>query len=277
MKIERIFLLLFVLMGLFSCTASRYIYAPAPANNPFFKEKGESKLTASYSEGDGNQNGYARGWDLQGAYALSNHWAVTASYFNRREMDRNSISNSNVSEIKYKRNLLGFGSGYFIALNSKKTITFNLYAGLDFGKFSFDDKDISNPNSSDSRFHSSNITKGYFQPSFNFMPGKYIRFSFFMKSSYVGYGDIKTSYTSDELKYYSLDELGGKTWNFLEFGWDFQFGIPKYPWIRLEWQVSSINWTVDPYYLNYQRPDVRRSNFSIGLTIDFSKMKDKID
>lgn len=274
MNLNRLFFLGLLTFILFGCTNSRYIYAPAPANNPFFNEKGESKLTTTYSESESSQYGYARGWDLQGAYALSNHWAVTASYFNRREMDKVYSYGSDNTEVKYKRNLFGVGGGYFVPLNPKKTITFNFYVGVDFGKFSFDEKAVSlNPNYD--RYHTSNITKGYFQPSINFMPGKFFRFGIYMKSSYVHYGNIKTSYTPDELAYYSLDVLGDRTRNFIEFGYNMQFGLPKYQWIRLELGLTAVNWNPQYNILNNRAFDVRSSNVSIGINLDFTKMKKK--
>lgn len=270
----RILTVICCILFLVSCENSRYIYAPSPASIPYFKEKGESKLTALYSESDATANGYARGWDLQGAYALSDHFAITASYFNRREQDKtnNNFASSFPATIDYKRNLGGIGLGYFVPLNAKKTITFNLYVGGEFGKFSFQDKGDPNQNPGYNRNYESGISKGFFQPSFNFMPGDYVRFAVFLKSSYVGYRNIKTDYTSDELKYYGLEHLGDRTWSFLEYGWNFQFGIPKYPWIRLEMSVSSVNWGREIYYLNNRPINIRYNNFSVGLNFDFSKM-----
>ncbi len=70
-----------------SCNTYRYIYSASPANTPYFKEKGESKITAYYSTAGGNSitKEYAHGFDLQGAYAFGDHWALTVGYFNRKE------------------------------------------------------------------------------------------------------------------------------------------------------------------------------------------------
>jgi hypothetical protein len=258
-----------------SCTTYRYIYSASPANNPYFTEKGESKLTAYYSSSNNNPltKEYAHGVDLQGAYAIGNHWALTAGYFNRRERDvyRSSFNLYDSSVVQYKRNLFDFGGGYFITLNTKKNITANLYAGFASGKFSFDDNGLDKNQLVYNRYHESAITKWFFQPSINFMPGRYVRFSFAAKFSYVHYGKIQTSYTSDELQYFGLDRIANRTITFFEPSLNIQFGISKYPWIKIDAVYSGTS----NVYHDKPRLDVRSPNGSIGLSFDFSKMKKK--
>lgn len=141
---------------------------------------------------------------MQAAYAFADHWAVTTSDFHRKEKNvygSNYNSIYDTSTVRYKRNLIDLGVGYFVSLNRKKTITFNLYAGAATGKFSINDYGLLD--SSDySRFHNSHITKWYFQPSFNFSPSGNFRLSYVVKSSYIHYNHIETSYTQDELEYF---------------------------------------------------------------------------
>jgi hypothetical protein len=187
---NRLFIPLIVITTLYSCSTHRYIYSASAANNPYFVEKGESKLTGYYSSSNSNRitKEFARGVDLQAAYAVGNHWAITTGYFNRRERDVYNYYNNNgpfdSSVVNYKRNLVDMGAGYFISLNPKKTIIFNFYGGMAFGKFSFDDNG-QNDGAGYNRFHNSNISKWYFQPAINFMPGNYFRFSFIIKNSFV--------------------------------------------------------------------------------------------
>ncbi len=215
-------------------------------------------------------NKYANGLDLQGAYAIDNHWALTAAFFNRREKDiyNSDIYNSpfDSSIVTYTRNLFEFGGGYFIPLNAKKTITFNFFGGMGFGKFSFDDNGLDGNMTNYSRYHTSNISKWFFQPSINFMPGRYVRISFTIKSSYVHYGNIRTSYSATELQYFSLDIIANRTLNFIEPAWDFQFGLPQLPWVKLDLAVSAVSGP--PIH----QLDVRSNNTSIGLSFDFSKI-----
>jgi hypothetical protein len=50
-----------------------------------------------------------------------------------------------------------------------------------------------------------------------------------------------------------------------------QFGLPKYPWVKLDAALSSSS---QPYSVG-SRLDVRGGNASIGLNFDFSKMAKK--
>jgi hypothetical protein len=273
MRNKSFFIVLIITGSFTSCNTYRYIYSASPPNNPCFKEKGESKVTAYYSSAGNNRltKEYAHGVDLQGAYAMSNHWAITAGFFNRREKDKYSGSYNlfDSSVVRYKRNLYDIGGGYFTSIDKKKTLTANLYAGFAGGKFSFEDNGKDDSHVDYARYHESAIGKWFFQPSINFMPVNYVRFSFAAKFSYVHYGKIQTSYTANELAYFGLDKIANKTVNFFEPSFNIQLGIPEYPWIKIDAEVSSTsyNHSYSPHL------NVRSSNGSIGLSFDFSKMK----
>ncbi len=95
------FLVIFSCTG---CVTNRYIYTGSPANNPVLKAKGESEVTAGYSINP--SFGYAGGVDLQAAYAVAEHWAITAGYYNRSKKDE-----WDYTEVAYRRNLFDFGGG----------------------------------------------------------------------------------------------------------------------------------------------------------------------
>jgi hypothetical protein len=250
-----------------SCDNSRYIYTASPPNNPYFTEKGDSKVAAYYSASGDNgdaRTGSASGWDLQGAYAIGNHWALAAGYLNRRERDTYNLGNNDYSTIDYKRNLFDLATGYFVTLDKKKEFIFNLYAGVGFGKFSF----IDNTNDKGS-FHNSSITKPYFQPSVNFMPSQNFRLSFGTRFSFVHYGNIQTSYTPYELENLSLNLIANRTISFIEPALNIQFGIRKYPWLKLDYTLSG---TSHPFRGLIPKLDSRTSNVSIGLSFDFSRL-----
>ena len=256
-----------------SCTSYRYIYAPAPANVPYFTEKGNTKINGFYSGSGNNSPGlHADGFDIQVAHALSNHLAITAAWFHRNESDRqggNSIFDT--SAIHYTRNLGGVGTGYFVALNSKKTITFNLYGGVDVGRFSIDDEGMDD-SAVYSRYHQSRITKWYLQPSFNFMPGKYFRASLFFRNNFVHYGHIKTSYTKEELDYFSFQRIRNSTLYFFETGYELGLGIPGVPWLFLN---TSLSFASGLNIINFTRLTTRSANISIGLSSNLFKIKSK--
>ena len=269
-----------IVISLFSCNTNyRYIYTASPANNPYFTKKGESKLTADYSSSSNIRavNKYAAGIDLQAAYALSDHWALASAYYNRREKDVFSFIENGPFEssvVRYKRNLFDIGGGYFVSLNKRETITFNFYGGMSFGEFSFTDNGIDSSGANYSRYHNNGITRWFFQPSFNFMPGEYVRFSYATKFSSVHYGDVQTSYTPQQLKYLYLNKVDNNTFVFIEPSINVQFGLPEIPWLNLD---AGMSWTSNPFnvLIFSNAVKVRSVNSSIGLNFDFSKMKKK--
>jgi hypothetical protein len=244
-------------------------------NNPYFTEEGQSKLGVYYSAGgdhnpkDGEKN---RGFEIQGAYAISNNWALTAGYFNRRERDIYSQYEYNFfdsSIVNYKRNLVDVGGGYFLPLDRQKTVSINLFGGIALGRFSFTDRGVDKSGVDYNRFHNSNIVKWYAQPSINAMPVKYFRASFIFKLSFVQYGKIATSYTSDELQYFYLDRLKNKTLFYFEPAFNMQLGIPGCDWMKID---GGVNFSSDPYRGN-SKIQARSFNASIGLSFDFSTLK----
>lgn len=275
MKTFKLLSVIIIFFSLFSCNTNRYIYTASAPNNPNFTDKGDSKVAAYYSSSPNTliSTNYTEGFAAQAAYAITNHWAITSSYFHQKELDVfNYYSSGNnpfdSSVVNYKRNLFDIGGGYFINLNDKKTITFNFFGGLSFGKFSFNDDGLDGNGAKYSRFHSSKITQWYFQPAISFLPTEAFRFAIILKPVFVHYGNIKTSYTTDELGYFNLSNLGNNTKGFLQFSSNFQLCIPKYSWVKLDMIFSTIANNTALYQQN-----VRRTNVSIGLSFDLSKLK----
>lgn len=269
MKRDICILVLFLTIIYGGCVTPRYIYSSSKLNNPYFKEKGESKAGAYYSSSDNGSTGeHSAGLDIQSAYAISNHWAVMGSYFYRNEKDFFDNSDDyDTSVIRYKRNLFEGGVGYFIAINHRKTITANLYTGAAIGNFSFKEKGYLRSGVTN-KFHNAHITKWFIQPSFNFSPGRYVRFAYIFRPSFVHYGNVRTNYSDMELADYKLD-VAGKTITMMEQELNLQVGLPSLPWLKLDLGISGAGLT-DPedYY-------VREISYSVGFNIDFSKMKKK--
>lgn len=270
------FVILISSVTLISCRTPRFIYSPAPPNNPYFREKGESKIAAYYSTAASEndlQGEYNDGVDLQAAYAISDHWAITADYFKRNEKDVFSNYDRNFfdsSVIRYDRHLKNFGAGYFMPITKDKQIMFSIFGGLGFGKFSFTDRGLDN-NISYSRYYNSDMSKWYIQPSVNFFPGKYFRTGLISKVSWVHFKNPTTSYTQPELEYHDLNLLPGKTLSFFEATWNMQVTFNKMNWLYLDGGLTICS---DPFddAINLE---ARNFNASIGLSIDFSKMKRK--
>lgn len=148
---------------------------------------------------------------------------------------------------------------------------FSVYGGAGAGKISFDDNGIDNGNINYSRQYSSNLTKWYIQPAISFFAGKYFRTGLIAKVSWVQYGKASTSYTGDELKYLGLDRLPGSTLSFVEATWNMQISAPKMEWLSLD---GGFTLSSEPFD-NNTNLEARNFNASIGLSLDFGKMKRK--
>lgn len=262
-----------------SCNTPRYVYAPSPPNTPFFQEKGDSKISAAYSIGNDEGNGERnRGYDIQAAYAVSDHWAITFDHFYRREKDVYNFyeySGFDSSTVKYKRQITSIGAGYFHEMNRRGTVLFNLYAGVGFGKFNIDDHGIDDSLSAYSRFHNSRITKWYLQPAINFMPGTSFWCSVSTRFSFVKYSNITTSYSLEEQERYDLKNLNNRVLSFFEPSYNMLIGVPHCPWLKmnagfaLSANISSDS--NDGYGVTYHS---RGITASIGLTFLPSKLKE---
>ncbi|MEO6870293.1 MAG: hypothetical protein ABI168_11645 [Ginsengibacter sp.] len=272
MKMTLILISIITIFIFSSCTTYRYIYAPATPNITYFTEKGDSKVGAYYAGagGDGNVNSRADGYDIQGAYAITDHWMVATSYFNRNEKDKEYDNQTGEQNIYYKRNIIELGGGYFTALNEKKTITINLLASAGSGKFTINEKGT-DPGSTYNRFYDVKVFKYYFQPSINFRPAKNFSFAFFIKPTFVRYGKFNTDYTADEFKNYGFQDIYNKTLSFFELGYDLKFSIPGATWLSIEAAMSGISRD----YI-YGTPLISRSgNAAIGLNVNFAKIPKK--
>jgi hypothetical protein len=282
-------ILLIVSTGLlYSCgfqRASRYVYASQAADIPYFKEKGDTKLTGYYS-GDGSKKN--DGYNIQGAYAFTNHWAVTAAWSAKKENQKyqfdsvryhwdflDPLAETNIfdsSVIKYNRKFFEFGLGYFVPLDKEKIITYNLYAGVALGKFGINDTGLDSATNNYTRFYTAKMTKWWLQGSFNFLPTAGLNFSVGGRFTLLHYGPASTSYSDMELDYFYLDKINNKSFLFWEPFINFQLGVPGLQWIKIDGQVS-LDTKLGTTY-----PKVKTYNNSIGLTFDISnirKPKDK--
>ncbi len=273
---NNLILLIFACFIIVSCRTPRYVYSPAPPNNPYFREKGESKLAGYYSTGgDANQltSEYNDGLDIQAGYALSDHWAATADYFKRDEKDVTNMVTQGLfdsSAIRYDRNLLSFGVGYLFPITEKKTILYSVFAGGGFGKLAFTDNGFDN-NVTYSRYYKTELTKWYLQSAINFYAGKYFRTALVGKLSWVHYANPVTSYTADELEYLDLNILPGKTLLFIEPAWNLQVTFKNLEWVYLD---GGFTFCSDPFG-NSTNLVARNLNASIGISLDLSKMERK--
>jgi hypothetical protein len=249
-----------------SCSTPRYVYSPSAHNVPVLTKKGDSKLGAVYSTNlageekrDGNLiDNRSRGVDIQGAVAITDHFAVQASYFYRWEK---TTGGSDSTTIRYNRNLGEIGIGYYIPLTNKSNVIFQLFGGAGLGKFSFTDNAKSGFN-----FHEAGITKIYLQPAFLFRSKGSFTSSISLRSSIIQYRNIKTSYSASQLNDYNLDSLGNRAKIFFEPAFTGSFGFKNIPAFRIEFQ-GGLSFLASRKYFDY-----RIVNFSVGAWVDIGAL-----
>jgi hypothetical protein len=261
-----------------SCDTPRYAYSPTAHNVPLFTKKGDSKLAAYYSNNgvssnsDDNGNEYdrntAHGLDAQGAIALSNNIAVSASYYYRSEKaNQDNNGNNESTNIKYKRNLFEFGAGYFTPLDKKQHMLFQVYAGAGFGKTTINENGTDFNLSAYTRYYNTSLTKFYLEPSITFKTPKDIfAATIATRGSVIKFGNIKTDYTRSERSDYNLDSLNRYAVLFFEPSFVGSLGAPSLPGMRLEFQFG-LSLLYDKSFIDY-----RPFNFSIGLVFDVAKL-----
>ncbi|MBP6286010.1 MAG: hypothetical protein KTQ13_00435 [Ferruginibacter sp.] len=261
-----ILILISILAFAASCNTPRYIYSPSAHNVPVLTKKGDSKLGAVYSTnltGEEKRDGElfdnrSRGVDVHGAVALTGHFAIQGSYFYRWEK---TTGGSDTSTIRYNRNLAELGLGYYIPMNERKNVIFQLFAGAGLGKFSIGDRSIYGYN-----FHDVNITKIYLQPAFIFRSKGSFSSSVSLRSSILEYSKIRTSYSSSQLNDYNLDSLNNRAKLFFEPAFTGSFGFKDLPGLRIEFQ-GGLSFLASRKYIDY-----RIVNFSVGTWIDIGAM-----
>jgi hypothetical protein len=249
-----------------SCNTPRYIYSPSAHNVPVLAKKGDSKIGAVYSTnltGEEKRDGElidnrSRGVDVHGAVAITDHFAIQGSYFYRWEK---TTGGNDTSTIRYNRNLAEFGLGYYLPVNDRRNVIFQLFGGVGLGKFSFTDRSVYGY-----YFHETNITKIYLQPAFLFRSTGSFTSSVSLRTSIMQYRNIKTSYSYNQLNDYNLDSLNNRAKFFFEPAFTGSFGFRNFPGFRIEFQ-GGLSFLASHKYIDY-----RKANFSIGTFIDIGAL-----
>jgi hypothetical protein len=261
---------------LIACYSPRYVYSPAAHNVPVLTKKGDSKLAFNYSfnptastvKENVPTKGRARGFDVQGAYAISKHWAMQLNYFNRTERNAGDFDAGNRDSVvlNYKRNLVEIGGGYFHALNNNKLSIFQIFVGVGFGKSNFMDDGRDQNNAYRSRFHNMKVTKIFIQPAFMVRSKGNFSTSLSSRHSFIFFKNINTNYTATELDNYKLDSLAIGPRIFWEPAVVNNFGFKKLPGLQFEFQLGFA------FLLSRRFVDARFFNFSAGVSLDLPKL-----
>ncbi|WP_462261405.1 hypothetical protein [Ferruginibacter sp.] len=266
----------FLLFCLSSCYTPRYMYSPSAHNVPVLTKKGDSKLAVNYSVNPVDNSvkdsipvkAKARGYDLQAAYAITNHWAVQLNYFHRTERNAGDFDAGNRDSvvINYKRNLTEIGLGYFHALNENKRSFVQIFAGAGFGKFSFTDNGRDQNRIYRSHYHHVNVTKLFIQPALTVRGKRNFAASLSLRSSIIFFKNIATDYNATELNNYKLDSLSYSPRVFWEPAMVNTFGFKKLPGVQLEFQMGFA------FLVSRRFVDARVFNISGGLLFDLPKV-----
>ncbi len=259
-----------------SCYTPRYMYSPAAHNVPVLVKQGDSKLAANYSSDlSGNpftstdgarERKKSEGYDLQGAVAVTNHFAIQANYFNRTERNKGDEGNLDNSVINYRRKLTEFGLGYFSSIHRRDKVMFQVFAGAGKGHFKFTDVGNDLNSIPYTRFHQADIIKFYVQPAFTFRVRDNFALSVSSRHSFINFSNIRTDYSPLELQDYQLEDLEFGYRAFWEPGFTNTIGFNKLPGLKLEYQLSTA------LLVSQRTIDYRSFNFSLGLVLDIPKL-----
>lgn len=235
-----------ILFLITSCSEIRYAYTPVAPNTPGLKEKNDSRLAATLSVGSYSNlqstldQNTELNLNLQSAYALSNHFAVLASYsgtLKERDQAQYYDNTSSYSDmVNYKRNQFETGAGIFYPLTKNKTVVVECFAGFGFGKLNITDRYVENGTTTSSGYYNARINKFFIQPSLSLHPGKNFFLSLGFKYVNTRHSVINTSYTEQETADYYLKDIGTTRIEFIEPFLAANLRFKQAPWFMLQYQ-----------------------------------------
>lgn len=264
------------LFQLLSCYSPRYLYSPVAHNVPVLVQKGDSKLAFQYSNTIGEKakvttlakESEGSGIDVQGAYAITNHFAVQAAYAHRSE--RNfadfNIHSNDTSTINYTRNLAEFGIGYYTFLNGNPRVVFQVFGGAGLGKSSFIDEYQTAGSPAHSRYFKMDVTKLYLQPALMIRYRNTFATSISSRINLIYFRNITTDYSAEELGSYQLKGFDKGAEIFWEPAFVNTFGFKKLPGLQFELQLGMA------FLLSERFVDYRTFNLSAGVVLDIPKI-----
>lgn len=254
-------LILIVMCG--ACNQPRYVYSQNVRNVHFFNDKGQSRASAALATGPSRGTGttgtnYNRGFDLQGAYAITRNFAATAAYYSRKERDQIQVTNIDVvySDISYKRSGWELGGSFFLPIDRRSHSFFHIDGG--FGQTSNRFTDVGT-------FDTLGISRDYANKNIRLFlqPGIYtgngpVEFGMGVRIQWANFSQVNTNYTPAELQAYRLSGLGEMS--MVEPYAILRFGPESLPGLRFEIQGSFTAPSGDFY--------TRAGYFSFGIAVD---------
>lgn len=266
-----IFAVATLLLG--ACRAPRHIYSPALPDQAFLEEKGDSKLAAYYAGGvtGSGSSRSVNGFDLQGAYAVTNHWAVLLGHSNRSERDFYSKATGYddfyflETDVRYKRRMTDIGLGYFGAVGRRSFVYMGINGGLGFGNMTMREQGQDLDTLNFSRSYKSNLNRLFFTPYVNINATDFFKIALSGRFSFVRFREEENDYTQPEIDYLQLGSLSNNTQAYFEPALQLQFIIRSAPFIRLE---GGLQFCTDKSYALQSRSI---TGF-VGVNFDLSKL-----
>jgi len=251
-----------------SCYTPRYVYSPSAQNIPLIHKKNDLEFSGFYSASLNRFKGkgdYNRGFDLQSAWAISNHFAVMLN--ESAQWEKNGTNDTyyfgDTSRLSYRRNFVEIGLGYFSATRHSPKMQVQVFGGAAFGISDITDRYLSNNVEAD-KYHNSNVTKIFLQPALLYSPLKNFSAAFSSRFTAVIFTHIHTNYTAEELDNYLLDSLTVSPVFFWEPAVSYAFGFKKFPVkFRVQGSLSVL--------INHRFIEHRSTNFGLGIFADFYK------
>ncbi len=265
-------IIFFVCISIASCYTPRYVYSPPAQNIPGLALKNDVELSANYGTSINLfsiRGNYNRGFDLQGAWAFSNHFALMVNETFRWEKNstNDTFFQGDSSALTYKRAFTETGAGYFTSMKKNKKMQFQVFGGASFGSSKIYDDFFSNSILT-KKYHQSRVTKVFLQPTFIFKPGDKFNAAFSSRFTEIIFSHIRTNYTPAEQNNYLLDSITVSPVFFWEPALTYTFGFKKIPVkIRIQGSVSIL--------LNHRFVEYRSSNIGLGIVSDFKRAKAK--
>ena len=252
MKTNSSVILMLLALAALNSSCIHYYYAPSSNNVPLFKEKKEVRIQAQYStvgiRADGSKD--IGGFEMQSAYAITNHAAVQLNFLHvaDAEQDYGSGHGSYVEA----------AGGYFKPLHNKNWI-FETYGGFGIGT-------VNSIYGTSSESAKTSITKFFAQPSFGYSRNHFA-FAVSSKFSLVDFG-VRSSTISKDNNPTDYDYVEsfkkGKSYFWWEPGFMIRGGF-KHVQVFLQATYTVMNDNNLPFF---------NSNSSIGIVVPF-KIKSK--
>jgi hypothetical protein len=248
MKINGLNILILFCLCMANISCVHYYYAPSSNNVPLFKEKNEVRIQAQYSS-DVSEGGL-RGFEVQTAYAVSNHAAVQLNVYSAKQKD-DGYGSGNGTYVEA-------AGGYYKPLFNNHCV-FETYSGFGLGSVN----NIYRVNSYRglNEEAKTSVFKFFIQPSFGYS-NHYFAAALSSKFSLVNF-NVKSSTVSKENHGSDYNEIefirNGKSYVYWEPGVMIRAGCKNF-------QIIS---QATVTFGNEDKISTDRSNFAIGVIVPF--------